>query len=202
MAFDLSIIRSGADYLVVRFNYGKYKGQHCALVDVFLFNKNGEMLMQKRGRNKRNGAGKLHTSVGGHINPGEEPSFTVVHESIEELGVPAMVFSKAHFDQAYGKLKSYTDKMSILCEVGDYFLDYPSYETGKGNIQDRIWFYFGRSDGPIENPDGSCAGYEWMDMESYAQEVLKNPEQFTFPFRTYMEKFSQDISEFVKRHCS
>jgi isopentenyldiphosphate isomerase len=181
--------------------YGKYKDHYAAIIDVFLFNGRGEMLLQKRARNKRNSPGKLHTSVGVHINKDEQASFALIHECIEELGVAALAFPPEQFDQAITKLSPYTDSAAILCEMGDHFLDYPAKIPTQGNIQDRIWFYVGLYDGPIKNNDHSCAGFEWMNLENYAKEVLSNSDQFTYPFRYYMGKFGNEFAEFVKKYC-
>lgn len=181
--------------------YGRYKDKYCAIIDIILFNSRGEILFQKRGRNKRNGAGLLHTTVGGHINVGEVASFTVVHECIEELGAAALAYPKESFGQAFAKLGAYTEKAALLCSIGDFYLDYPAKNPNDGNIQDRIWFYLGRYDGPIENPDRSCAGYEWMDLATYRQELSAHPEQFTYSLKYYFDKFATELEAFAKNYC-
>lgn len=190
------------DFYAGENRYNKYRDQHAAIVDVFLFNRRGEVLLQKRSRNKQNSPGKLHTSVGDHINVGEEASFAVIHECMEELGVAALSFPKEKFDQAYAKLGDYANRAALLCELGGRYLDYPTRPPHQGNIQDRIWFYLGRYDGPVENIDHSCAGFEWMSLETFAKELAANPEQFTYPIRVYMEQLGDEISEFLKKYCS
>lgn len=57
------------------------------VVHVLVFNKKGELLLQKRSMNKDVAPGKWDTSVGGHIDPGEEPIGAAEREMKEEIGV-------------------------------------------------------------------------------------------------------------------
>jgi len=57
------------------------------VVHVLVFDHEGRLLLQKRSKNKDVAPGKWDTSVGGHINPGEEPLAAAVREMEEELGV-------------------------------------------------------------------------------------------------------------------
>ena len=57
------------------------------VVHVLVFNKKGELLLQKRSQNKDVAPGKWDTSVGGHVGIGEELHFSSRREMHEELGV-------------------------------------------------------------------------------------------------------------------
>jgi isopentenyldiphosphate isomerase len=57
------------------------------VVHVLVFNKKGELLLQKRSRNKDVAPGKWDTSVGGHINPAEDVLAAAMREMEEELGI-------------------------------------------------------------------------------------------------------------------
>lgn len=57
------------------------------VVHVLVFNKTGELLLQKRSLRKDIAPGKWDTSVGGHINPGEDISHAAKREMREELGI-------------------------------------------------------------------------------------------------------------------
>ena len=57
------------------------------VVHVLVFNKRGELLMQKRSLSKDVAPGKWDTSVGGHVGVGEELILSAKREMEEELGV-------------------------------------------------------------------------------------------------------------------
>ncbi len=54
---------------------------------VLVFNRDGALLLQKRSRNKDIQPGRWDTSVGGHLDPGEDYRQAAVREMAEELGV-------------------------------------------------------------------------------------------------------------------
>ena len=56
-------------------------------VHVFVLNARGELFLQKRSRLKDVQPGKWDTSVGGHVDLGEEPEVAAAREVREELGV-------------------------------------------------------------------------------------------------------------------
>lgn len=68
------------------------------VVHVMVFNKQGALLLQKRSMNKDIAPGSWDTSVGGHINPGEDIHEAAVREMKEELGI---VMSDLQFLYSY-----------------------------------------------------------------------------------------------------
>ena len=54
---------------------------------VLVFNRKGEILLQKRSIKKDVAPGLWDTSVGGHVDPGETPEAAALREMKEELGV-------------------------------------------------------------------------------------------------------------------
>jgi isopentenyldiphosphate isomerase len=57
------------------------------VVHLLVFNKEGELLLQKRSQKKDVAPGKWDTSVGGHVGVGEDLSFSLRREMHEELGI-------------------------------------------------------------------------------------------------------------------
>jgi isopentenyldiphosphate isomerase len=70
------------------------------VVHVLVFNSRGELLLQKRSMNKDVAPGKWDTSVGGHLNPGEDPLNGARRETKEELGIvveePKFLYTYIH----------------------------------------------------------------------------------------------------------
>lgn len=59
------------------------------VVHVLVFNRRGQLLLQKRARSKDVAPGLWDTSVGGHVAPGEDTAAAALRELGEELGLPA-----------------------------------------------------------------------------------------------------------------
>jgi isopentenyldiphosphate isomerase len=70
------------------------------VVHVLVFNKKGEILLQKRSENKDVAPGKWDTSVGGHVGMGEDIFLSSRREMQEELGItghePEYLYSYIH----------------------------------------------------------------------------------------------------------
>jgi len=62
------------------------------VVHLHLFNKNGQLYLQKRAENKEIHPGKWDTSVGGHIFSGEDVYKALKREAAEELGIKNFSF--------------------------------------------------------------------------------------------------------------
>ena len=56
------------------------------VVHVLVFNREGDLLLQKRSQNKDVAPGKWDTSVGGHVEAGEDLLGSCKREMLEELG--------------------------------------------------------------------------------------------------------------------
>jgi len=70
------------------------------VVHVLVFNKRGDILLQKRSRNKDVAPGRWDTSVGGHVGIGEDLITSSGREMQEELGIvlsdPEYLYSYIH----------------------------------------------------------------------------------------------------------
>lgn len=69
------------------------------VVHVLVFNNKGELLLQKRSMDKDVAPGKWDTSVGGHVEPGEDLMAAAKREMLEELGIaanPEYLYSYMH----------------------------------------------------------------------------------------------------------
>ncbi|WP_417364250.1 NUDIX hydrolase [Galbibacter sp.] len=63
------------------------KGLFHATVHVWVYNRNGEILIQKRTSSKETYPDKWDVSVAGHISSGEDPITTAIRETKEEIGL-------------------------------------------------------------------------------------------------------------------
>jgi hypothetical protein len=85
------------------------------LVNIFLFNEAGQLIVQKRSSMKNHNPNLMDKSVGGHIVHGDSPRFTVMIEAIQELQVPSIVLNNDEdFTKTYILLKNYTATTAIV----------------------------------------------------------------------------------------
>ncbi|MGC9150489.1 MAG: NUDIX hydrolase [Microbacter sp.] len=85
---------------------GKAKRSEChggthwlhPVVHLHVFNKEGDLLLQKRSMNKDIQPGKWDTSVGGHVSFGESVEQALQREVLEEIGIQDY---QPHFLQRY-----------------------------------------------------------------------------------------------------
>ena len=70
------------------------------VVHALVFNTKGDLLLQKRSMNKDVAPGRWDTSVGGHLDPGEDPFTATIREMKEELGIhieePKFLYTYIH----------------------------------------------------------------------------------------------------------
>ncbi len=78
------------------------------VVHVLVFNKNGDLYLQKRSANKDVAPGKWDTSVGGHVNHGETIQEALKRETLEELGIN---LDKSEFLYTYIHSNSYETEL-------------------------------------------------------------------------------------------
>lgn len=92
------------------------------VVHVLVFNRNGDILLQKRSRNKDVAPGKWDTSVGGHVGIGEDLLASSIREMSEELGIegptPEFLYSYVHTNDYETELVT---TFRCVCEEGFSF---------------------------------------------------------------------------------
>mgnify|MGYP000656187497 FL=1 len=120
--FQSPIIVERADFYEHRLTL--YREYFVSTADAFIFTFDGKMILQKRGPNVKTSPGKLHTAVGGHINPEEAVSFTLLHECIEEFGFPSYIIPESmSLNQIMDTLSNYRDKIILVRPVRFWELD-------------------------------------------------------------------------------
>lgn len=117
-------------------------------VHIFLFNRAGELLLQKRSRWKDRHPELWDSSAAGHVNAGEEFDQTAARELKEELGVTTEL-------TRVGKLAA-------------------SEETG----QEFIWLYRGQAEGPFTPPASEIEALEFFPLDLIATWIAKRPGDF------------------------
>ncbi len=131
------------------------------VVHALVFNKKGELLLQKRSMNKDVAPEKWDTSVGGHVNSGEELFDAVRREMNEELGItacePEFLYTYIHSNPYESELVHtysciYDGEISFnrneIDEVRFWSLEEINKNIGKGILSDNFEYeistYIGR----------------------------------------------------------
>lgn len=123
-------------------------------VHVFVFNRRGELFLQKRSMRKDNHPGVWDSSTSGHVDSGETYDISVIRELHEEIGLrietpPERVFKVA------------------ACE-----------ETGR----EFVWLYRCESEGPFTlHPDEIDVG-GWFALDHIENWIARSPEEFAPAF--------------------
>ena len=151
---------------------------------VLLFNSRGELLLQKRSLNKDIQPGRWDTSVGGHLDPGEDYRTAALREMAEELGVGGIALTFLYHSKIRNEIESenvatylarfdgsinyaadeidevrFWTSVEIEGQLGSGLFT-PNFEEEWGLFQDWCRRYPTRTDAPV----GLCAGDSFPDL--------------------------------------
>ncbi|MFK5953185.1 MAG: isopentenyl-diphosphate Delta-isomerase [Desulfobacterium sp.] len=131
----------------------KCGNRHLA-VSVFIFNSQGELLLQQRAMGKYHSSGQWTNTCCTHPRPGEQPQKTAERRLDEEMG--------------------------ITCSLEPAFTFGYRADVGNGLIEDEFDHVFmGKSDvPPIPNPREAC-GWKWMSLTRLAKEIRTVPHAYS-----------------------
>ena len=117
-------------------------------VHIFLFNRAGELLLQKRSRWKDRHPGLWDSSAAGHVGAGEEYDATAARELREELGA--------------------TTDLTRVAKLP------ASEQTG----QEFIWLYRGKQEGPFTPARAEIDAVQFFPLEVVARWIEERPGDF------------------------
>ena len=170
------------------------------VVNVFLFNTDGELLVQKRGKSKAHNPGLLDKSLGGHMKFGDTADYTAMVETVEELGAPSIVLrDPIDFEKTRLLLKNYRQNIAIMKLLNTNFFESDKIIEGEViPIINKIHIYIGVYDGAIRPSDKEASGIMWYTMDDLAEEIKERPETFTYDLKKHIERFEKDLRDFAK----
>jgi isopentenyldiphosphate isomerase len=172
----------------------------CEIVDVFIFNSDKELLVQKRSAHKKHNPGLLDKSIGGHVRYGDTPDYTVMVETVQELQTPSIVLkNKVDFKKTFELLTDYLTTVAVIRHGSSDIILLEKKIDGKPVIiANKIHVYFGIYDGRTKTVDKEAQGllsYKLADLDA---EMKSNPALFTDDMHVLMHKLRPDINEFLK----
>lgn len=171
------------------------------VVNVLLFNSHGELIIQKRSFDKSHNAGLLDKSIGGHIENGNTPDYTVMMETIQELQTPSIVLKdKEEFDKTLILMNKYLETVSVIYNIKtDTKLLVKIIDEKKIEIANKIHLYLGVYDGRIRPADREAKGVLFYSLIELEKEMIKSPDTFTSDLHFLINEYNKDIKEFVSK---
>jgi isopentenyldiphosphate isomerase len=170
------------------------------IIDVFIFNRQHELLIQKRSFEKNHNPGLLDKSIGGHVHYDDTPDFAVMIETVQELQTPSIVLrSQKDFKKTHGLLGDYLGTIAIIkhSESKIHILE-KLLNREVIQIANRTHIYFGVYDGRIRPVDREAKGVLWYSLSELDKEMKKFPETFTKDMHFFLKEYRAPMEEFLK----
>jgi len=135
---------------------------------VFLFNDNGEMLLQKRASGKYHSPGQWTNAVCSHPRNGETYVEAANRRVKEELGIATELSEKFHFIY----------KADVGGNLWEHELDH---------------VFTGNFDGEFNLNKNEVSEVRYISMENLDKEITENPEHFTEWFKIILKEYKQHL---------
>ena len=170
------------------------------VVNILMVNKEGELFIQKRSKDKNHNPRLLDKSLGGHVRYGDSIDFTVMIETVQELQVPSIVLkSNKDFIKNYNLLKNYVSIVAIIKHVDTRLLLMPKvFGKEKITIADNVYFFLGLYDGRTKTVDREATGVLNYSLSDLEEEIEQNPSIFADDLAILLEKYKTEICDFIK----
>jgi len=130
---------------------------------IFIFNSNGEMLLQQRAFSKYHSGGLFSNACCSHPRPGEDTLAAAHRRLKEEIGIETELHYKTSFIY------------KTTFENGLTEHEYDHVYTGVSDEE------------PALNPF-EVASYKWLNLEELRAELADHPQRFSYWFRMAVEK--------------
>ena len=170
------------------------------VVHIFLFNTDGELLIQKRGKSKNHNPGLLDKSLGGHMKFGDTADYTAMVETVEELQTPSIVLrDPVDFEKTRLLLKNYRQSIAIMkLLITDFFVLDKMINKEIIPIVNKTHLYVGVYDGAVRPSDKEASGVMWYSMDDLVEEMEKFPDLFTQDLHVHIRRFERDFRDFAE----
>lgn len=141
---------------------------------LFVFNAQGELLLQQRSFDKRLWGGFWSNSCCSHPRVGEQMDEAVERRLREELGIGADL--------------SFLYKFQYQADFGDL-----------GAENELCWVFVGRSDDPVCVNESEIAAWRFISVAELEREMDAAPETFTPWFKMEWSRLRSEFSDHIER---
>lgn len=171
-----------------------------AIVDIFLFDAEGEIFVQKRSNTKTHNPGLFDKSVGGHMQFGDDSNYTSMVETVQELQVPSIaLYTEEDFQKTLILLKSYLNTVAVLKHVSTFIDTFEKViESKVRQIANQKFLFFGVYNGSVKTVDRESKGILLYSLDDLQEEMKQFPERFTYDLQYYVRNFSREMHDFSR----
>lgn len=135
---------------------------------LFLFNKKGELLLQKRAKDKYHSGGLWSNSCCSHPRPNMN-IFEEVQQRVE-------------------------DELGILChDVEEKFSFIYETDFASNSEYEFDHVFFGKYDGDVPFNTNEVEEIRWIDIEQLYTEIEENPEKYTYWFMYILKNYKSNF---------
>lgn len=180
---------------------GKEPTRAVEVVNVFIVNTDGQILLQKRSYDKKHNSGLIDKAIGGHIQYEDTVNHTVMVETVQELQTPSIVLNSVKdFEKTMKVLDGYLETIAIVkhSETEVYKLE-KIINGEKVVIPNKTHMFLGVYDGRVRPADKEAQGILFYTYDELVAEMKKFPDLFTQDLHIYIERFGEELKEFIKR---
>lgn len=170
------------------------------IIDIFLFNSEGDIIIQKRSDDKAHNPGMLDKSIGGHVQYGDSIDYTAMVETVQELQVPSITL-RTHddFQKTHSLLSSYLNTIAISKHIYTKIINMEKVVQGeKIYISNKVDLYYGVFDGAVKMVDREAKGIMFYTLDDLKKEISQFPDMFTYDLRYFIEHDEKAIKDFIE----
>ena len=146
-------------------------GQLHRAISVFLFNGNGETLLQQRASTKYHSKAKWANTCCSHPRPGESNEAAAERRLIEEMGIKAKLEERFVFP--------------YHAEVGSGLTE-----------QEYDHIFFGRYNGAPKPNEDEVQDWKWVSIEEFSRWVKEKPEDFAAWVVLMADRFVEEARKY------
>ena len=167
----------------------------CEIVDVFIFNTEKQLIVQKRSQDKKHNPGLLDKSIGGHVRYGDTPDYTVMVETVQEMQTPSIVLkNKSDFKKTFKLLADYLTTVSIIGHgSSDIMLLEKKIDGRPVIIANKVHVYLGIYDGRTKTVDKEAQGLLSYTLADLDKEMKAIPSLYTGDMHVLLHKERGEI---------
>jgi isopentenyldiphosphate isomerase len=169
------------------------------VVNILVFNPQGDVIVQKRSITKAHNPNLLDKSVGGHVQAGDTLTYTVMVELLQELQTPSIVVnSDQEFIKTNALLKEHLETIAIVKPIiTTLYLPKKVIDTEEIIIANKMHLYFAVYAGRVRPVDKEAKGILFYSSSELTEELKKQPALFTDDLHIIWRNYQKDIELFT-----